>query len=280
VNENFVASTDKELNEGAHESTISTMTAVIRVDDHNKFKGIVETSHIADVLQYIDEDTWLLVDLDNTLFEAQQAFGHANWFYDEMKKKLQNGLSQEEAIRDIAPIWTRAQQICSVKPLEEDFIPTLISLQNRGIIIMGLTHRQPAVAEATIRQIASLGFDFLKTAPHKDSLVIPAKGPTLYVKGVLFVNDCHEKGDVFIPFLSMINQVPQKIVFVDDKRKNVEELEQTTSKHDIEYVGVYYTAIERVTPVYSRKIAEFQHKFLDKIMSNEAATLLLENGVE
>jgi hypothetical protein len=32
--------------------------------------------------------------------------------------------------------------------------------------------------------------------------------------------------------------------------------------------------------LYVREVAEFQYKFLDQIMSNEAALLLLENGLE
>lgn len=241
---------------------------------------IIETAHVADAIQFIDEDTWFLVDLDNTMFEAKQALGHANWFYDEMQKRLQNGMSREEAIRDSYPGWVKTQQVCPVKPLEEDFVPSLISLQNRGIVIMGLTHRQPSVAQSTVRQVASLGFDFVKTAPSKDSFVVPATSPTLYLQGILFVSDYNKKGDVFLPFLSMIKQSPKKVVFIDDKRKNVEELEQALSKCGIEYVGVYYTAIEHAEPVYSREVAEFQYKFLDKIMSNEAATVLMEHGLE
>jgi len=241
---------------------------------------IIETAHIADALPYIDEETWFLVDLDNTMFEAKQALGHANWFYDEMQQRLQKGMTREEAIRDTYPGWIKTQQACPVKPLEEDFVPSLIALQNRGILVMGLTHRQPSVAQSTIQQVASLGVDFITTAPSKNSFEVPAANPTLYSQGILFVSDYNKKGDVFMPFLSMINKTPKKVVFIDDKRKNVEELEQTLAKYGIEYIGIYYTAIEHTKPVYSRELAEYQYKFLDKIMSNEAASLLMQHGLE
>jgi hypothetical protein len=241
---------------------------------------IIETAHIVDAIQFTDEDTWFLVDLDNTMFEAKQALGHANWFYDEMQQRLQNGMSREEAIRDAYPGWIKTQQVCPVKPLEENFVPNLIALQNRGITVMGLTHRQPSVAQSTVRQVASLGFDFITSAPSKDSFVVPATSPTLYLQGILFVSDYNKKGDAFMPFLSIINKSPKKVVFIDDKRKNVEELEQTLAKYGIEYVGIYYTAIEHAKPVYSRDLAEYQYKFLDKIMSNEAANLLIQHGLE
>lgn len=84
---------------------------------------IIETAHIVEVISYIDEDTWFLVDIDNTLFEAKQALGHANWFYDELQKRLERGMSREEAIRDAYPGWIKTQRVCPVKPLEEEFVP-------------------------------------------------------------------------------------------------------------------------------------------------------------
>lgn len=152
-------------------------------------------------------------------------------------------------------------------------------LQNKKITIMGLTHRQPSVADSTARQVNSLGFDFLTTAPSTDSFVIPSKTATLYFQGILFVGDYNKKIDIFESFLSLIKKHPKKVVFIDDKRKNVEELEALT-KCGIEYTGIHYTAIENSKPVYFREIAEFQYKFLDQILSNEAALLLMENNLE
>lgn len=241
---------------------------------------IIETAHIADALPFIDEDTWFLVDLDNTMYEAKQALGHTLWFYDVLQEKMQKGMTRDEGIRDTYPDWIKTQRVCAVQPLEEDFIPSLISLQNRGIVVMGLTHRQPSVASSTLLQVGSLGFDFEKTAPSKDSFVVPSKHATLYVGGILFVSDYNKKGDILIPFLSMIKQMPKKVVFIDDKRKNVEELEVEMAKLGVDYVGVYYSAIDHAKPVYSRELADFQYQFLDKIMSNEAAMLLMEKGLE
>lgn len=240
---------------------------------------IVQTSHIQDVLPLIDEETWFLVDLDNCMFEAAQALGHANWFYDELQKKIEKGMSRDEAIAEAYPDWIKTQKACKVKPLDDQFVPTLQALQSKGIPIMAVTHRQPSVADSTIRQVNSLGCDFLTTAPSKDSFSVPAKASTLYLKGILFVSDYNKKIDVFEKFISVINKSPKRVVFIDDKRKNVEELE-ALAKYGIEYIGIHYTAIEHVKPVYERQIAEFQYKFLDQIMSNEAAVMLMENDLE
>lgn len=240
---------------------------------------IIETQQINEVLPHIDEHTWVLVDLDNCMFEGAQALGHANWFYDEVQQRMQKGMEREEAIRDAYPHFIRTQIVCKVKPLEENFVPALLLLQKRGITIMGLTHRQPSVADSTAKLVGSLEFDFLITAPCKDSFAIPSKNSSFYFQGILFVSDYNKKLEVFERFLSIIKQKPKKIVFIDDKRSNVEELE-VLSRYGIEYIGVHYTAIENAMPIYFREIAEFQYKFLDQMMSNEAALLLMENGLE
>lgn len=240
---------------------------------------VIQTSHIKEVIPLVDEDTWFLVDLDNCMYQGAQALGHANWFYDELQKRLEKGMSREEAIADCYPSWIKTQKACKVKVLEEDFVPTLIYMQKKGYTIMGLTHRQPSVFDSTVAQVNSLGFDFNRSSPSHDSFSLPSKTATLYYAGILFVGDYNKKIDIFLSFLSHIGKKPKKIVFIDDKKKNVDELE-ALSQQGIEYIGVHYTAIDYSKPVYNREIAEFQLKFLDQILSNEAAILLMQNGLE
>lgn len=101
--------------------------------------AIIETRHVEDVLPLIDEETWFLVDLDNCMFEAAQALGHANWFYDQVQQKMRQGMTREEAIRDAYPDWIKTQNICQVKPVEENFVRVLSLLQEKGVVIMGCT---------------------------------------------------------------------------------------------------------------------------------------------
>lgn len=241
---------------------------------------IIETATIDPILKVIDEDTWVLVDLDNTTFEGKQALGHTDWFYDKAFALVREGMTLDEATRACYPEWIEIQKICPVKPLEAAFIPSLIELQKRGITVMGLTQRQPSLAEATLRQLNSLNFDFHISAPSKDTFSIPSETPTLYKQGVLFTGEFNKKGEMFIHFLSIINQRPKKVVFIDDKKSHVEEVKSVLSRHGIEYIGFHYTAHQYVEKVYHPEVAEFQRKFLKTIMSNEAARLLMQHGLE
>lgn len=242
---------------------------------------IIETKTIQTIIPLMDEDTWIVVDLDNTVFEGKQALGHTEWFYDKAYALIkETGITLEEATRACYPEWIEIQKVCPVKAVEEAFIPALKAAQQRHIVIMGLTHRQPSLADSTINQLHSLDWSFEPTAPVKDSFVVPSSTPTIYTNGVLFTGEYNKKGAIFVRFLSMIGQKPKKILFIDDKRGHVEDVEQSAITQGIECIGVHYRAIEHVTKVYDPKIADFQIKFLKTIMSNEAAALLMQNGLE
>ncbi len=237
---------------------------------------IIEAATIEDVIPLIDEDTWVVVDLDNTTFEGKQALGHTEWFYDKAYEKMRNGLSLDEATRECYPEWVEIQKVCPVKPIEPAFIPALSLLQQQGHVVMALTHRQPSLADPTINQLASLGVSFLSGAPEVGPFVVPMAMPTLYVQGVLFTGEFNKKGETFVRFLSIINRKPKKVVFIDDKRSHVEDVERALTEQGIAYIGIHYTAAMHVEKVYFPEIAEFQRKCLHTILSNEAALLLMQ----
>lgn len=242
---------------------------------------IVETVSVETVVALIDADTWVLVDLDNTLFEGKQALGHTEWFYDKAYAMMrQQGLTLEEATRECYPEWIEIQKVCPVKPIEEAFVPVLTLLHQQGSVIMGLTHRQPSIADSTVRQVASLGWTFQDSAPVKNTFVVPAKTPTMYTQGILFTGEYNKKGETFVQFLTMIDQKPKKVLFIDDKRGHVEEVGRAVMEQNIEYIGVHYTANQFVEKVYDPEVAEFQRRFLFKIMSNDAARLLMQHALE
>jgi hypothetical protein len=224
---------------------------------------------IKEIKEKWDEKCWVLVDLDNCLFEAQQALGHADWFYDLVKDRMNKGMTKDEAIMDAYPLWIKTQSICEVRPIEPDFISLIKDLQNKEIVVIGLTHRQPSIINSTIRQVFSLSIDFTKTAPKiNEPFEVNINGPSLFKKGVLFVGDYNKKSDVLLKFFEKTSVMPSKIVFFDDKRSNVEDLSPMLDKLGIDYLGVHYTGIRNKPSVYRKEIADLQYNLLDKIISN------------
>jgi len=242
---------------------------------------IIETATIVDVIPLIEDNTWLILDLDHTIYEGKEALGHSDWIYSIIDKKVEEeGITLEEAIDISYPEWIKAKKRSSVKPVEEGFIPALLDLQKRNIVMMGLTQQRPSLVPLTVRDLSSIGLSFLPTAPLANTFNIFTAGPATYTQGILFVGDYNKKGETFLKFLTMIDQRPQKVVFMDDKIKHVQEMEKTLTGQGIEYIGIHYTAIDFVEKVYYPEIAEIQRKLMSKTISNEAARILIEHGLE
>jgi len=240
--------------------------------------AIYEADRISDVKElFYEEELWVLVDLDNCLFEASQALGHANWFYDLVKEKIENGMSKIDAVSDTYPDWLNIQKNCSVKPVEREFVQLIKALQDKGVIVMGLTHRQPCAEMVTTKQVESLGISFSNSAVWDKEFCPKAIFEALYSEGIIFVHDGNSKGDVFKSFVGHIGKMPKKVLFIDDKLKNVTELKKVMDEMNIHYSGIHYIALTKKDPVYSRELADIQGEFFDRILTNEEAHLFIES---
>lgn len=244
------------------------------------FAEVIQTHQISDVFPYIDEDTWVLVDIDNTVYESKHAYGHTDWFTEHAVQRIAKGDTWDDVINSFYPLWIESQRACEVQIIEPEFIPFLFNIQNQGIITMGLTHRQPCLIDSTLKQLASVSVDFNRHPPIQGALEITKNNHSVYAHGILFTGEYNKKGETFLRFLAKTNQKPKKVILIDDREKHVREVESALSGTDIEYLGVHYTAYEHVEKVYSQEIAEYQRRHFNKVLSNEAARILLQHGIE
>ncbi len=221
---------------------------------------ILETQHVEEILPLIDEETWLLVDLDNCMFQGAQALGHANWFYDELDQRMEKGMSREEAITDAYPDWIKTQKACRVTPLESQFIPSLLVLQNKGIPVMGLTHRQPSIADSTIKQVSSLGFDFLATAPLRIAFLYHLKR-LLYTSKVFYLSETIIRKLIFLsPFSRLLRKILKKLSLLMTKEKMLKSLKSFLNTAS--NIRVFITLLLNVqNPFTTEKLQNFNISF-------------------
>jgi hypothetical protein len=109
----------------------------------------------------------------------------------------------------------KPSELSVIKPRKEALakgviIVVLKNVWQNQIITRGLTHRQPSLADSTIRQLSSLDWSFHPSARAKNTFVIPSSTPKIYTEGVLFTGEYNKNGKIFIRFLSMIDQKPKK----------------------------------------------------------------------
>lgn len=84
------------------------------------------------------------------------------------------------------------------------------------------------------------------------------------VNGVLF--GCYApKGEVLDGYLQVTNNMPKKIIFVDDKLYNIKSVEEFCKRNNIEFVGFEYTAIfdEAKKVTMDLRLAKLQFAILE-----------------
>ncbi len=200
-----------------------------------------------EVEKYITPQSFVILDLDHTIFEAASlGYGHANWFYDQVEKGKKVGLSKNEVIMKFYPHWALAQRLAKIKPVEE-MIPSFIkNCQQKNIPIIGATSRQTSIAHSTLEQLHSLGINFGQVL-HDEANPQGFAHPTLLKESVIFCSDYNEKGPVVLAYLKAQGPLPKHIVFVDDGVNNLLSVKKAFAGTGTKVVPLHYRLVEKRT---------------------------------
>ena len=237
---------------------------------------IVELDSMHHLQKYVDQKTLVLIDFDNCLFHSRTCFGHNDWFADYVYENLQKKKNIREAVEEFYPRWILSQKYCEVEFLESCSKKSINEIQEKGIPIIGFTHRRDTVSLPTLEQLKNLGLSFEKTTPIKDPIYFSYKNDPKFIEGVLFINDFNEKGEVLPEFFKHLPFLPQKIVAVDDTLRHLKSVEKALKDFPITFLGLHYRKCEKNKSKWDKKIAQIQEKLCGKVLSNKAAKELLK----
>lgn len=234
---------------------------------------ILETNRIEDVLLHLDEKSWLLFDIDDTLLEGENQLGRAEWYSHEIQKLLLRGHTAETAQKTFYPQWILSQILCPIRTVEPNTAAVVAKAQKRSRHVLGLTGRHPSIAALSAEQLSKLQIDLSKSAPPFPE-AFDWKG-TKYQKGIWFITDFLSKNEAFSRLLAVLSENgPKRIVFVNSAREDLEEMEKSLDLLKIEFIGIHYTkAHERP---FDPKIADLQYSRLPEIFSDAQ----IETGLE
>ncbi len=205
---------------------------------------IVETHHIADILCYIDEpNTLVIFDIDTTLAELEFDAGSDPWFYAMFKRELHEGKTPEQLVRQLMPLWLSIQLVSWLKPVEK-VAPFLVKdLQRQGFKVLALTARSLPSVNRTIEQLNHIDIDFTISGLAQEEISLELDYPCKHKKGVVFVGLNH-KGKVLLSLLDYVGFHPKRVVFIDDKMKNIKAVKEAVEARGIEFVGLRYGRLD------------------------------------
>lgn len=255
------------------------------IEGQASFARIVEINRMSEILPEIDLRTVVVFDLDNTVIEAKQMLGSDMW-YEHLSEKYTNealaeGLDPEKAkgvaIPKAVAGWMPYQMVTEVNAVEDSTPQLIRDLQARGLTTIGLTARPFDLAESSARQLESVNVDFRKggALPKKMKGFDNRKGIGWH-HGVIFVGLGNDKGEVLRQFLKANGVAHRKVVFVDDKVKNVQAVDNAYKTSEVPCVALRYGAADPKVRAFDARVAEIQRELFGKILSDESAMRVLD----
>lgn len=227
-----------------------------------------EIQSMKQILPYVNDRTLVVFDIDNTLAEAKQMLGTDQSFDWIKAKYLKSGLSDSKATEKALLYWQKIQHYSEMKPVEVSTPALVRYLQERKIPVVALTARGRNIAERTYRQLAKIGFSFARSST---TIADPTLG---YYKGMMFATG-RNKGDLLKLYLSKADQKIERVLFIDDKMHNVNDVKEAFQKTKWELVTFRYSRADRTVAGFNPNVAEIQSVYLNRILSDEHAGAIL-----
>lgn len=238
---------------------------------------IREISSFKEIREHLQLPSLLILDIDNTLIFPAQEMGSDQWFHSRIDFYRQRGYSYSEALERALPEWEAIQNITQVKLVEPYISNFMKEAQEDGSLhVMGMTTRGLALATRTVHQLESVGIQFTKSAPSNEELPFFNSKVILYKKGIFFTSGTH-KGKALKQLLEKLDYRPQNIVFVNDKRGHLRQVEETMEDAGIPFIGLRYGYLDQKVRNFRKDIASVQFEAFQSIMSDIEAEKILNS---
>ena len=211
---------------------------------------IKEIKTIHEALKDISYDTWLILDLDNTVMESRLELGGDAWFSALLTHATQHVTDKEQATALVIAIYRTIQFYVRTKAVESDIVAVIKGLQDIGIPVIGLTARDYFLSKATVRQLADIDIDFSRT--H----LAPVYG-SMYERGIIYCDGRH-KGEAFKQFLDHCQSWPSHIVMLDDKKGHLHHVHEVVEPLGIRFTGARYGFLDEKVKQFDMEKSKIQ----------------------
>lgn len=224
----------------------------------NSSLGYAET-RVSDSLKPIQQEilsspkeTLVLLDVGGTLLAYPDAVlhpSHESWKYDWFQTHYPTISREEKIALDRIILGTLGKW----ELLDELWPEVILEAQNHGMKVVAFTKvaMDPSMRGSRAQILQSLGI------PFKNDLPELSNGQSFeYAQGVI-ETEYQLKGPVLKEVLSRLNSRPKKILFVDDRMKQIKSVDDTCGELGIPCTAFHYVPSESA-PQLDEKIADYQ----------------------
>lgn len=220
----------------------------------------------------VGEEVWAIFDCDDVLIRAEDL---SLWSMYDSKEwiDMENRLGSYRALELWDIVWKNEKHV-AVDEKTPDLIRDLQRNKVRALVLTqmftGKLNSGESMEAWRKRDLENIGYDFSLSWPdmpdytltdvqvkpgqtqiateYKNMYYEQRRHP-VFKAGVLSAS-YGNKGDVLESFMNEFKKLnpskplPKKIVFVDDRFSKIAHIQRIAFKYEIEFVGIYYTAVE------------------------------------
>ncbi|HWS77909.1 MAG TPA: DUF2608 domain-containing protein [Thermomonas sp.] len=209
---------------------------------------------LADIAPALSESagrrTLLVLDIDDTLLTSAGFFGSDKWY--EWQKTLP--ASDPGKVSCLFDVISLNYETGSQQPTQADGPAQVNRLQVDKLL---LTSRNPLYRGGTLRTLREAGYalptslDGSMVGSSWDFRTSPEAKPVrvAYDQGI-FMTSGQDKGKVLLALLDRLDRRYQRVVLVDDGRKNIDNMQVALRDAGIDYLGLHYLRVDKaISPV-------------------------------
>ena len=208
-------------------------------------RTIDDLAAVAPALQESSERTLLVLDIDDTLLTSAGFFGSDKW-YEWQKTLPADDPGKVACLFDVISLNYEAG---AQRATQADGPALVNGLQVDKLL---LTSRNPLYRGGTLRTLRDAGYALPTMLGGQadgrswDFRKAPAAKPVrvLYDQG-LFMTTGQDKGLVLLDLLRRSSLRYDRVVLVDDGRKNIDNMRAALRDAGIDYLGLHYTRIDK-----------------------------------
>lgn len=218
------------------------------------FAQVQELASYKDLdLTQIDQKTWVVFDIDNTLLSTQHTIGSHQWGDYRRDLYVQQGYPLSEAKRLQHIDFEDVQPAARMKLTERSVLALLRRLNAMGSPILTLTARAQHSSGITLKQMQGLG-------------LLNVNWSGFYFSGGV------AKGETLINIIAAARVKPEKIIFIDDKDYNVESVAKSLEASHIQFTAYRYGGVDHEVQSFDSDVADLQYEIFQrtgKILTDE-----------
>lgn len=252
-----------------------------------KVPNIVKIETLSDISVSQPQQTLFLFDIDDTLIDSNHMLGTKAWrrYIREATKKIDDTQNWHDVF---SYFLAKEYPYSTVETQTGEYVK---KLQENGYAVCGLTTRERSiwynmhvegVDKLTVNQLHSINIDLNNKSLENSYPELSMDFE--YYEGVFFANE-ESKGAYLTKLLKTAHQLPKKIIFIDDKRDQVESVAKALAELGIEHECFFYPLTDAKAKSFNPLIANIQLYYFyeskgQKVISDQAGLQIAKENPE